>query len=631
MKILYFGDPICSTCWGIEPQFRKFKLEYGHVIDFEYHMGGLLKSWKKFKRGSISAPLDVAPYWEQRTRIDQMPMDGDVWIEDPLHSSYPPSIAFVAAQLQNQNASLLYLRRLREMVFLEKKNIARWGYLSQAAKETGINLVQLKQDYDGKAKDLFAKDLRLAREYKVKELPTLVFINKKGKTESVSGYISYKQMVDTLIKLNGPTEKKIYPKDELTLFENYPALTTKEFATLKGISYRQAEIILHKYEAANKTKSRRSKNGKLWFKAQYAKNDIAIIGGGVAGLAFANLLEKKGIDYNLYERQPNLKKRGHGFIIPEEGLEILSEIMKIDDLLASGNNLNLYQSYNHKGELITKAVLDNTFVISRVRLLDKLLKAIPKNKVHFNKEFEEMHVGNSIVKNISFHDYSIVNPSMIVASDGIKSKVRTELFPKSRLAPVPENEIVNIIDSPELAKTLGSTFRKIHHEDGGLALGMIKISAKKVLWFVQFDTNKFKLEFAVSRDLQAFMKRYFTGWPDPIPYLIKQTDFSKSHVWKVFELEKLENYYKGNSIIIGDAAHPLIPLTSQGVTSAIKDAKVLADLIEKNNDTEHIFREFSERRMSDIQKHIRQGKFLLQNFLLPLNQQIEDLVPISTK
>ena len=35
LKLIYFTDPICLSCWGIEPQLRKLKLEYGNSIEIE--------------------------------------------------------------------------------------------------------------------------------------------------------------------------------------------------------------------------------------------------------------------------------------------------------------------------------------------------------------------------------------------------------------------------------------------------------------------------------------------------------------------------------------------------------------------------------------------------------------------
>lgn len=56
VKVIYFTDPICSSCWGIEPQIRKLKLEYGNSIEIEYRMGGLLPDWS-YNSGGISKPF----------------------------------------------------------------------------------------------------------------------------------------------------------------------------------------------------------------------------------------------------------------------------------------------------------------------------------------------------------------------------------------------------------------------------------------------------------------------------------------------------------------------------------------------------------------------------------------------
>ena len=127
VKVVYFTDPICSSCWGIEPQLRKLKLEYGNSIEIEYRMGGLLPDWN-YNNGGISKPSDVAHHWDEVSVYYDMPIDGDVWLEDPLHSSYPPSIAFKAAQMQDNDKSCFILREIREMVFLQKKNIAKWEH-----------------------------------------------------------------------------------------------------------------------------------------------------------------------------------------------------------------------------------------------------------------------------------------------------------------------------------------------------------------------------------------------------------------------------------------------------------------------------------------------------------------------
>ena len=161
IRIIYFTDPICSSCWGIEPQLRKLKLEYGELIEFEYRMGGLLPDWS-YNSGGISKPSDVAHHWDEVSAIYKMPIDGDVWLEDPLDSSYPPSIAFKAAQMQDREKANLFLRRIREMVFLEKLNITRHEVLVTAAKQSGLDSKQFLKDIEGPAEVLFKEDLDFA-------------------------------------------------------------------------------------------------------------------------------------------------------------------------------------------------------------------------------------------------------------------------------------------------------------------------------------------------------------------------------------------------------------------------------------------------------------------------------------
>lgn len=77
VKLVYFTDPICSTCWGIEPepQLRKLKLEFGNGLEFEYRMGGLLPDWN-YNSGGIGKPSDVAQHWDEVSAHYDMPIDG---------------------------------------------------------------------------------------------------------------------------------------------------------------------------------------------------------------------------------------------------------------------------------------------------------------------------------------------------------------------------------------------------------------------------------------------------------------------------------------------------------------------------------------------------------------------------
>jgi predicted DsbA family dithiol-disulfide isomerase len=267
VKVIYYTDPICSSCWGIEPQLRKLKLEYGNRIEIEYRMGGLLPDWS-YNSGGISKPSDVAHHWDEVSAYYDMPIDGDVWLEDPLDSSYPPSIAFKAAQMQDQAKAILFLREVREMVFLKKLNIAKWENLETAAKQVGLDVKQFKADYEGKAKDLFNKDLKLGRELGVRGFPTMFFVDAAGKTEKVYGSKPYTDYEGAILKLHPSALKNSYGKSWEAVFSAYDSFTAREFSELTGTPRSESEKTLNDLVSKGILDKLITKNGSLWMRKE---------------------------------------------------------------------------------------------------------------------------------------------------------------------------------------------------------------------------------------------------------------------------------------------------------------------------------------------------------------------------
>ncbi len=263
VKLIYYTDPICSSCWGIEPQLRKLKLEYGNAIEIEYRMGGLLPDWS-YNSGGIGKPSDVAHHWDEVSEHYDMPIDGDLWLEDPLDSSYPPSIAFKAAQIQDEEKAHLFMREIREMVFLKKKNIAKWEHLEVAAKKVGLDTEQFKTDFESKAKGLFEEDLKLGRELGVRGFPTIFFMDDVGNKEIVYGTKPYAFYEMAILKLNPNATKSEYSKDWKTLFSKYNSLTAKEFSELSGNPRNESEKILNELSDKKILEKLTTKNGSMW-------------------------------------------------------------------------------------------------------------------------------------------------------------------------------------------------------------------------------------------------------------------------------------------------------------------------------------------------------------------------------
>jgi 2-polyprenyl-6-methoxyphenol hydroxylase-like FAD-dependent oxidoreductase len=357
----------------------------------------------------------------------------------------------------------------------------------------------------------------------------------------------------------------------------------------------------------------------------------AIIGAGVSGLSMANYLEKNKIDYHLYERRTPNDLKGHGFILPKEGIEFLSGIIDIDDLYAKGSFLKKYIHYNRSGEIISEKDLDNVFVVSRSALIEILAKGVPADKISYNSTVRLDGFTDGKAE-ITIDDSEKLEAEIVIASDGSRSRIRRTIFQEESMKAVLENEVVNIIENEALAGEIESNFLKFHHENGGLTFGVLKLSSSKILWYCQFDITKYFINEDYTPDcIRQFMLDNFGTWNPLISSIIEGSSYENAHIWRVYELEKLNPFYHQNIVFIGDAAHPLIPFTSQGVTSALKDSFTLTNLLTEGKPLKETFQKYEEERRPEIDIHIANGRALLDQFLLPLDEQPKHTLPISYK
>lgn len=356
---------------------------------------------------------------------------------------------------------------------------------------------------------------------------------------------------------------------------------------------------------------------------------IQLIGAGIAGLTLANLLHQRNISFELYERLPSIDERGHGFIIPSEGMDLLAQIIDIDQLRQQGTLLDAYQSLDHKGNKLANMSASGNFAISRGNLIRSLCAALPSSNLHLNKQLQSLEMQADHITRLIFNDGTAVDATLIVASDGINSLVRRIMFPQSRLVSVRQNEIVCMVDNKQLAEELGGTLFKYHHQDGGRAIGMVRLSENNILWYAQFDANQYSVD--TTYELKPFTLQHFGHWNAHIDKVLSLSDFNKAHLWRIQQLEQLPAYHKYNVILAGDAAHPLLPFTSQGVTSAQKDAHLLYDLFSQHTPDELLLQlaQYSTLRMKQMQVHFDNGNQMLANFLLPLYQQGCINLPLS--
>jgi predicted DsbA family dithiol-disulfide isomerase len=269
IEIYSFLDPLCPECWALEPVLKKLQVEYSKYFRIRHLMGGKLKIWNSYqqKQEGIVTVKDVASKWNRIANRTGMPCDGDLWLENPIPTPYVASIAVKAAELQGKRAGVRFLRKLREVLFLQKQNITAESVLIDCAEKAGLDINEFKQDFHSQgAIKAFQCDVKITREMEVHELPTLVFFNDKAEDEGlkITGSYPYEVYVQILTDMLGETPNKEEPPPLIELLKHYKFVATKELSIVYDISCREIEKELKKLTLKQLVESVPVKYGTFW-------------------------------------------------------------------------------------------------------------------------------------------------------------------------------------------------------------------------------------------------------------------------------------------------------------------------------------------------------------------------------
>lgn len=350
-------------------------------------------------------------------------------------------------------------------------------------------------------------------------------------------------------------------------------------------------------------------------------NKLAIIGGGIAGLALAIGLRKAGIEATVYEKSTKERANGHAFMLLENGLSAMRKLGLKHKIQNYGQSIHQFHMKNPIGDKRMFQSMSDSICVRRAALIDLLATELPEENIQYDKafhHFEKDHMGQ--VTHACFSDGTKVKADAFIGADGIWSKVRTSIFPNYSMSRVRVREIVSVIKAPELIKKWRHTFLKMTAEEGGLAIGMLPCDDEYMVWYIQYDSHLPQFHGTTLEEQKSYLYHITQNWADPIPELYRLTDFANSYTWHTTDMEPLPCFYKDNVGLIGDAAHVFLTFTSQGVNSALQDAVCLADLIIRNQPIKNIadtFKQYTFMRKSINKSHLQSGRELREQFLYP--------------
>ncbi|RKQ34770.1 DsbA family protein [Oceanobacillus halophilus] len=244
IKLYYVTDPICSHCWALEPVLRKFKAQYGQYVEFHTLMGGLLESWEGFAdvKNGIGSPSDVAGHWREVGEHSRMPIDGSLWYDNPVQSSFPPSRVYKVIQKKDENLAGTFLRRAREAVFAFNQNIGEDSVLIRIVNELGLDGKEIVNEAAKESsQQLLDQDFVLASSMGVRGFPTIIMVNEENHGVKIVGARPLENYVKGLEQVLSSGEKlKEQSLPGLTeLLEEEALLFSKEIEVMYDLAQDQ--------------------------------------------------------------------------------------------------------------------------------------------------------------------------------------------------------------------------------------------------------------------------------------------------------------------------------------------------------------------------------------------------------
>jgi len=329
---------------------------------------------------------------------------------------------------------------------------------------------------------------------------------------------------------------------------------------------------------------------------------LAIIGGGIGGVALAVACLHRQIPFTLYEKDISFDARsqGYGLTLQQaskaiKGLGILS----LDDGVISTKHIVHTTDGKVIGEWGMRKWLNNiepektskrtNIHIARQSLRLKLLEQLDSSdNVQWGHQLVSFKQNDNEI-DITFEvDGTIkkAKTNLLVGADGIRSTVRKLLIEEEQ-NPLQYLDCIVILGICTLAnlKNIDSELLDLktvfQTANGNERIYMMPYSADKIMWQLSFPMSENDAKSLSEKGSKALKYEAInrTNWHTPIPQIIAATDETMISGYPVYDRQLLQPELLqpiGNITLIGDAAHPMSPFKGQGANQALLDALALA-------------------------------------------------------
>jgi salicylate hydroxylase len=310
---------------------------------------------------------------------------------------------------------------------------------------------------------------------------------------------------------------------------------------------------------------------------------VAIIGGGIGGLAAALSLLRAGIDVEVFEQAAAFAEIGAGIQIGPNAARLLHRVVPAAVLTAEAvRPVAVHQRRWDDGRTLQRAPLGAEieaafgapyYHFHRADLLRALASTVPAQRLHLRHRFigfEER--GEQVMAR--FENGAVFAADALIGADGIHSAVRTLLFGPERprftgciayRGLVPAERLAHLSLEITSNNWMGPGRHFVHYFVAG---------GRRVNFVGVIEHDSWTRESWTDRGEKADLRDAYAGWHPQVQEIIEAVD--ETFIWALFDRAPLPRWSVGRVSLLGDACHAMLPFMAQGAGQAIEDGACLA-------------------------------------------------------
>ena len=349
----------------------------------------------------------------------------------------------------------------------------------------------------------------------------------------------------------------------------------------------------------------------------FAISKVIVIGAGIGGLTTALALNARGFEVVVYEAAPEIHERGVGINLLPHSVTILGELGLQDELLAQGVATRELVYFNKFGQRIwgePRGLFAGypcpQISLHRGRLQMTLLKAaierIGADNIRTAHKLDSFSQDAEAVTaqfvDLDGKPVATDRADALIAADGIHSTARKAFYPDEP-PPIYGGRVLWRATTRSAPFITGATMFMAGFQDQKFVAYPIEQpdadGRQLINWIAELKREAMPNREDWNRPgrIEDFLPE-FEGWIFPwldIPELIRGAQ--SVYEFPLVDRDPLPQWSFGRVTLLGDAAHPLYPIGSNGASQAILDARALADALSASDDTPAALKAYQDARL----------------------------------